>query len=129
LKPVELRVEIGDGLELRLRPGLESEDVLLGLNSPPDLRPEPRPEATLARKLDTVLLGERDGHRWPGDETALDEDGAQQAPGRVLFGQRPINLFLADETLGEQQLPEGTPALLRSFHAPSIGARLRLHKS
>src|SRR5207249_4511342 len=93
-----------------------------------DLGPQAGAEAALCVQLDAVLLGQRDSQRRPGDEAALDEDRPQQAPRFLLLLQGTVELVFGDEALGDEQRTKRPPGLLRSFHAPYIGAKPSLHK-
>ena len=88
---------------------------------PVDLGPEDGAETALGRKLDAVLLGERDGKSRARDVAALDEDRAQQAAAFCLLGQGELQLVRRDETFLEEQLTQGPPHALRRLHGLLIG--------
>src|SRR5204862_5310980 len=87
-----------------------------------DRGPEPGAEAAFGLQLDAVLLGERNRERRAGDVAALDQDRTEQPARLLLFLERAQKLLGRDEALFHEQLTQGPPGLLRSFHPPCIGA-------
>ena len=87
-----------------------------------DHRAEPRAEAGLRCELDPVLRGERVRELRAGHEAAIDERLTEPAAGPLLLCEGVLELVGSQESLFDEQAPEGPPRYAGRFHTPSIGS-------
>ena len=81
-----------------------------------DLGPQAGSEALLLGDLDAELVHERARQVGAGDKAAVDEDLAEPLAGRRLLGERGLELAFADQPTADEQLAQGAPRDVCSFH-------------
>src|SRR4030095_185918 len=78
-------------------------------------------EALLRRQLNAVLRGERCRQLRTRDEAAFDDRLAPPLAGHLLLRERLLELVVGQQTLLDEQPPEGTPCDVGRFHRLTIG--------
>ena len=100
----------------------ELDDALaVALVSPLDLGPEPGAKTLLGRQLDPVLGCECAGELRPGDEAELDDRLAETLSRHLLLGERALEVVTRQQTLLDEQSSEGAPGDVGRFHRLTIG--------